>query len=206
MEAGDLGHSQPLRQQHWIWLMFVGWLFTAWLHLPNAGEALGAVNLSISLSASLHRLALIWSSRCRVMPGPSARSCTTALAHLCVLPVFPACSAALTHTTCHWLLFPGFTPHPFTSGAELLYSLSTCITHVLKYIVPSLGLFFTDVSVDASCSEWSGASAFCPNWYSGVCLLAVRDWPVIYGSEWKSTCLKRLMMCACWLLNRLNDI
>lgn len=54
IEAGDLGHSQRLRQQHWPWLMLVGWLFTAWLHLPNAGEALGSVNLSF-LSVCLHK-------------------------------------------------------------------------------------------------------------------------------------------------------
>lgn len=206
METGDLGHSQHLRQQHWLWLMPVGWLFTAWLHLPNAGEVLDAVNLSNSLSASLHRPGLMWSRRCRVTPRPGARTCTTALAHLCVLPVLLARSAALSHTTCHWLPSSGSSPHPPTSGAELLYPLSTCITHILKYIVPSCGPFFTDGSVDASCSERNGASASCPNWYSAVCLDAVRNWPVIYGSEWKSTCLKRLMMCACWLLNRLNDI
>lgn len=125
---------------------------------------------------------------------------------ICVCYLSFLLALLLSHTTCHWLLCSGSTPHPPTSGAKLLYPLSNWITHILKYIVPSSGPFFTDGSVDASCSEQSGANASCPNWYSAVCLCAVRNWPVIYGSEWKSTCLKRLMMCACWLLNRLNDI
>lgn len=137
----------------------------------------------------------IWAQSLDLHYSPGSFVCATC-------PPYSLCCSHAHHLS----LTSGSTPRTPTAGAELLYPLSTCITHTLKYIVLSFGLCFTDGSVDASCLERSGASSSHPNWYSAVCLGSVRNWLVIYGSEWKSTCLKRLMMCACWLLNRLNDI